>query len=80
MDGTEAAQQEAERISRVDVATGDDPWNLLGLVKQEATRRGLYVYGLAPRDPALMNGRAVLDRVARCIMHESVGSALTRLS
>lgn len=75
MDATEAARQEAERIHQAAVATGDDPWNLLVLVKQEAMRRGLDVYGLAPGDPALMNGRAVLDRVAGCIMHENFGPA-----
>jgi Zn-dependent peptidase ImmA (M78 family) len=75
MDATEAARQEAERIHRAAVAAGDDPWNLLGLVKQEAARRDLDVYSLAPGDPALMNGHAVLDRVAGCIMHEDIGSA-----
>ena len=74
MDATEAARQEAERIHQAAVAAGDDAWDLLGLVRQEATRRGLDVYGLAPGDPALMKGRAVLDRVAGCIMHENVGS------
>jgi len=78
MDATEAARREAERIHQAAVAEGDDPWNLLELVRREAARRDLDVYALAQGDSALKGGRAVLDSQAGCILYEDIGSAFDR--
>ncbi len=78
MDATEAARREAERIHQAAVTSGDDPWDLLELVSREAARRSLDVYALSKGDSALKGGRAVLDRLAGCILYEDLGSPFDR--
>lgn len=78
MDATEAARREAERIHRMAVEAGGDPWNPLDFVKQEAVRRDLDVYALLPGDSQLKGGRAAFDSQAGIILYEDTGSDFDR--
>ncbi|MFM0047507.1 UvrD-helicase domain-containing protein [Paraburkholderia sediminicola] len=78
MDATEAARREAERIHRLAVAAGNDPWKLLDFVRQEAIRRELDVYALPAGDSQLKGGRATFDSQAGIILYEDTGSEFDR--
>jgi superfamily I DNA/RNA helicase/Zn-dependent peptidase ImmA (M78 family) len=78
MDATEAARQEAERIHRLAVAAGDDPWKPFELVRREVERRDLSMYALTQGDPQLKGGRAAFDSQAGIILYEDAGSEFDR--
>jgi DNA helicase II / ATP-dependent DNA helicase PcrA len=78
MDRIEAARREAESIHRAAVALGDHPDELLALVRAEAGRRDVLLFGVPPGDSVLKSGLAVFDRQSKAIFYQDCGTDFDR--
>jgi superfamily I DNA/RNA helicase len=78
MDRIEAARGEADRIHRAAVALGDPPDDLLALVRAEAGRRDVLLFGVPPGDSLLKGGLAFFDRQSRAIFYRDCGTDFDR--